>query len=353
MDFDDLRIYTQTVIANTNWLIDVDKIFERLEVTKYLFFPAPRKNSSSKSKKGNLTTAIDFHLQKLKEGSIITIKYKDRTRGVDIKEMKKLYSNRTSKSKKKSNIKPFRNSMMIVMKIAGKKITLKLPSFGRIQFCGCKEQNHAVLAVKHLFRNIYSIYKKDKTVLMTLSDYPSFMSEKPTNYKISEKMENDPEFKNLKHNPKDLFQSVMINKDFNLGFVIDRNKLNAFINSSTEYTSLLETSVNTSANIKIKSNPNFRPPLKQIILEKKWTDGEMKYRDYLEHLNNVELKKEKKDKYHTFLMFQSGAIILSSPYLVEMKMVFDKFVKYVLKHKEVIEEKLIEESKEFTPTLTF
>jgi len=320
-------------------------------LTKYLFFPAPRKNSSGR---GNLNKAIDFHLQKLKEGSIITIKYKDRTRGVDIKEMKKLYSNRISKNKKKSTNKPFRNSMMIVMKIAGKKITLKLPSFGRIQFCGCKEQSHADLAVKYLFKNIYSIYKEDKTVLMTLPDYPSFMTEKPDSKNIKKFMEEDPSFKNIQHKPKVLFQSVMINKDFNLGFVIDRDKLNTFINSNTEYTSLLETSVNTSANIKIKSNPKFRPPLREIVLEKKWSDGEMKYDIYLGKLNKTEYKKETKDKYHTFLMFQSGAIILSSPYLVEMKMVFEKFVKYVMNNKSVIEEKLIDQTPgQSPPTLTF
>ena len=73
------------------------------------------------------------------------------------------------------------------------------------------------------------------------------------------------------------------------------------------------------------------------------------------NLNKTEYKKEKKDKYHTFLMFQSGAIILSSPYLVEMKMVFEKFVKYVLDNKKFIEETLVDPciEGELPPTLTF
>ena len=352
MDFNGCRIYTQTVIANTNWLIDIDKVFDKLLLTKYIFFPAPRKNSSGGKK--NIETVIDFHLQKLKEGSIITIKYKDKTRGVDIKEMKKLYSNRVSKKKKICVNKPFRNSMMIVMKIADKKITLKLPSFGRIQFCGCKDQSHAHLAVKHLFKNIYNIYKEDRSVFMTLQEYPSFTMEKPDSRNI-QKFITDPDFKNLKYKPKVLFHSVMINKDFNLGFVIDRDKLNSFINNNTEYTSLLETSVNTSANIKIKSDPQFRPPLVEIILDKRWTECTMDYSEYIKNLNKTEYKKEQKDKYHTFLMFQSGAIILSSPYLVEMKMVFEKFVKYVLDNKKFIEETLVDPciEGELPPTLTF
>ena len=436
MAFDSLTISTQTIIVNTNWLIDIANLFNKLPITPYMYIPAPRKNPRIQAK----GVKIDYNLKKLPSGSIITLKYKGETRGVDIKQMKKLYSHRVSKKitepKKK---KPFRNSMMIVMKVKDKKITFKLPCYGRIQICGCKSEEHAELCVKYIWKHIYNIKKKDNAIAVTLEKYPCFTNFKPitntkpvliviqntikeqnlSNLKINEKHTNDKTNLNcikkykdkinnvevvltdkvvttddgesvttddvksittddvesvttddvesvttddvesvttddvesvikikplFKYNPKILFITVMINIDFNLGFILDREKLNIFINKNTEYKSLLETSVNTSAIVKIQSIQSNRPPLIEFELNnKKWIKGNMKYSKYVSQLNSNEQKKEVKHKYHSFLMFHSGAIILSSPYLVEMEIVYNKFIGYIKENRKILEEKLIQD----------
>ena len=343
MEFKELKVSTQTIIANTNWLIDIEKLFNKLTITPYVYIPAPRKNPKIKVNNNK----IDYNLNKLQSGSIIMLKYKGQTRGVDIKQMKKNYSHRVSKKpQEQSEKKPFRNCMTVVMKVRDKKLTFKLPSHGGVQICGCKTQEHADLCIKYMWKHIHNINKTDKTIVVTLEKYPRFTTSKPDLNEIlkkqSEKSDNDEEISLYEYPPKILLKTVMINKDFKLGFTLDREKLNIFINKYTECKSLLETSVNTSVIVKIPSIQSNRPSLLEYVLtNNKWIKQYMVYSDYVKQLNNNEAKKEMKKRFHSFLMFHSGAIILSSPYLSEMELVYNSFIGYIRRNKEQVEEKLI------------
>jgi hypothetical protein len=349
MDFEDLKISTQTIITNTNWVIDIEKLFQTLPITPYMYIPPPRKNPRRKTTN---PSKIDHNLMKLKSGSIITLKYRGNIRGTDIKEMKKIYSHRVSKKVKETpRKKPFRNSMMIVMKIECKKITLKLPCFGRIQMCGCKKLDHAKKSVKYMWRHIYDLLKEDPNIATTIEKYPCYTEKKIDAVQILHDLEKKnsitKDYNNqikFKYPPKISFFTVMINKDFKLGFLLDREKLNIFINKNTDYKCLLETSVNTSAIVKIKSNTENRPPLIEYKLNSDdiWIKTEMSYLDYRAELNKSKRKKEMEDKYHSFLMFHSGSIILSSPFIDEMRTVYNEFIKFIVNNRQHLEEKLID-----------
>ena len=336
-DFNDLKISTQTVIVSTNWVIDIEKLFEQLPITPYTFIPTPRKNP----RRFSSGVKIDHNLAKLPNGSIITLKYRGDVRGIDVKQTKKIYSHRVTKQDKKIvQKKPFRNSMMVVMKIADKKITFKIPSFGRIQICGCKNFDHAKKCVKYMWLHISTLLVQHPYLATTLKEYPCFMEKKVNSVEILEKR--SPETTGLPHKPKILFFTVMINKDFNVGFILDREKLNTFINKNTEYKSLLETSVNTSAIVKIKSDPSTRPPLVEYEhTDGLWSKQYIPYQKYIDSLNHTKKKKEILDKYHSFLMFHSGSIILSSPFIEEMKTVYKDFIGFIIKNRACIEERLI------------
>ena len=61
----------------------------------------------------------------------------------------------------------------------------------------------------------------------------------------------------------DNFEAILVpamrNIDFSLGFYVNREELDSYINEETEYTSLLETSFGyTGVNIKIPMNKDIR-----------------------------------------------------------------------------------------------
>ena len=110
----------------------------------------------------------------------------------------------------------------------------------------------------------------------------------------------------------------MRNIDFSLGFILDREKLDEYFNTFTQYCSLLETSIGyTGVNIKI---PVTKPITELKIKELKYksTGGWVKpklipYQAYLDTLKPKEQQKKlEKDRFNTFLVFHSGKVIMSS-----------------------------------------
>jgi hypothetical protein len=346
MDFSDLNVSTQTVIAMNNWYLDIPRLFNELPITPYMYVPTPRKNPKKKTPIKN-----DVNLNKLPSGSIITLKYKDETRGVDIKELMKVYSHRvTKKPQPPPKKKSFRNSMMIVMKVGGKKITFKLPHYGKIQMCGCKEAIHAEKCVKHIWKHVYRIKKRIPGIAFTLEKFPCFVETlemKKIHASLSKRLETEKEGKDggvvFDYEPHILFLIVMVNKDFNLDFLLDREKLSIHINKNTQYKykCILETSVNTSAVVKVESVKENRPPLRGFKLKsRRWEPCNMGYVNYVSQLNKDGIKKASEVKYHSFLMFHSGSTIQSSPYIEEMEIVYNTFMNFIRENKEYIRETL-------------
>ena len=159
----------------------------------------------------------------------------------------------------------------------------------------------------------------------------------------------------------------MQNLDFNLGFSVYRVKLDRFIHENTNYKSNFEPSVNTSVNIKVKSDTTIDYNLLQItyvpVEQEKTLDlvynsniqkSFVSYKDYAELVQpkrKKESKKEikKKEKYHTFLVFTTGSIIMSSrgP---DMERVYSEVIDTLMKNREYFEDLEGEERRSGEPS---
>ena len=112
--------------------------------------------------------------------------------------------------------------------------------------------------------------------------------------------------------PSAIINIVMKNINFKIGFKIKREKLDEYIRLHTSFYSLFLSDLHTCVNIKMKSTNHSHEQLDFVIMKSK-EEIEMKkipfslYSQYYDYN-----KKLHKDKYHTFLVFYSGSVILSS-----------------------------------------
>jgi len=149
-----------------------------------------------------------------------------------------------------------------------------------------------------------------------------------------------------------VFNTVMQNVDFNLGFHICRYKLNTFINQQTEFHSIFEGSIGTGVNIKIPNKNHNELELLRIRYLPS-TNGNLQIiRDrvpsssFTQLLDDKERRKEyKKDRHHTFLIFASGSVIMSSTGS-EMKHTFHNLIDILLQNRKFFEN--IESKEGFT-----
>ena len=293
-DFDIIQVSTKTVIAKTNAVYAIQKLFERLPIVPYTVIKKKRGR-----KKNKPVADPNEHLE---SGSIITLKFFEGLRGVNLKP-------------KKKRGKYFRNALSIVMKVKDKLVNFKLSKNGKFQMTGIKTDEHAVLCVKHLWEHI-----------LNLGDHTLFTLEKETLQVI--------------------LNVVMTNVDFSLGFLVNRSNLDEFFNNHTEYNSLLETSFGyTGVNIKF---PVIYEPYDMMVYELDvnkgtWVTSSMTHTAFLETLSEAERKKTvDKKRYNTFLIFHSGNVIMSGATKERMERPYYEFLEFVKKCKPYVEEKLTE-----------
>ena len=287
MNFSDLKVSTKTVIAMTNLQIDISQFFPYITICKYIVM----KKKRGRKKKNKV---IDMN-KDIAEGSIIYAQHKDEIKGVSLKK------------KKKKKKKFFRNALTIIMvlksgeKKINKLINFKISKNGKFQITGCKNLQDAKKVISYIWK---------------------LMNKIPNSYVLSE-----PYLKVIYH-------TVMTNVDFNLGFIVNREALDRYINANTEYNSLLETSFGyTGINIKFaitKSLDNLKIPTFTLVKDD-WIESCTLYKD---------IPSKKKKKYNTFLVFHSGNIIMSGMIEELMEPAFDIFQDIVKNSKNLIEEKL-------------
>lgn len=272
--FDDIPVSTKTFIMMSNISINLDNLFNFLPITKYVVIPKKR----GRRKK----TVLPDPNKNIKEGSIITLQFGNKLRGVLLKKKKK---------KEGKSTDYFRNSVTVVMVAGNKNINFKIFKDGKFQMTGCKEDEHAEKCVKY----IWSLIKAQKNI-----------------YSFNTEEDSKTNYFNI------LFIPAMRNIDFSLGFNIDREKLDEFFNQHY-YNSLLETSIGyTGVNIKLRSKKSILDlKIKKIEYEnEKWS--EPKYVPYETYLNMLKPKDRQKkldkdrERYNTFLIFHSGKCIVSS-----------------------------------------
>lgn len=297
-EFSQIKISTETIIAVSNLVFDLNNLYNYLPVVEYIVV----KRKRGRKKK---TEVVDPN-KNIPVGSIISVQNKTNVRGAILK-------------KKKESKTYFLNSITVIVTLEdGKMINTKISKNGKWQITGCKNNTHFINCVRYIYANIKYAEECIGEKICTL--------------------------KNNETQPRMIFNIVMKNIDFKVGFSIQRDDLDTFMSVNTEFTSHYEGSITTGVNIKIKSEHPYEPNLNQLIIEDSGNPiiSLVPYEKYLEFLDDKEKKKEsKKVKFFTFLVFCSGSIIMSGSG-PDMEKVYKQFMKILLKNRSKFEEKLIE-----------
>lgn len=287
LNFDKLKVSTKTIIAMTNLIIDIGALYPKINITDYI---------TIKKKRGRKKiNEINDPNKDIKEGSIIYAQYKDNIKGNSVKK------------KTKKNKKFFRNAITIIMVLkhqdlsVNKLINFKISKNGKFQITGCKYLNDAKKIISYIWK---------------------LMNNFPNTYTLT------------KPNLKVIYHTVMTNMDFNVGFKVNREALDKYINTKTKYNSLLETSFGyTGINIKFVINDSLDElhiPTFELI-NGEWIESITYYKD---------VSTKKKKKYNTFLVFHSGNVIMSGMIPQLMKPAFIQFADIINISKNLIQEKL-------------
>lgn len=319
-DFDDIAVSTRTFTAQTNMDLNIPRIAYALPITEYIVVPKRR----GRKKAG---PAIDPNAH-IPYGSIITVDYMGDIRGVNLKckcaprpereddestDEDSLCSHCRKQREKKSR-KGFRNSFTVVI-ILDKPVNFKVYLNGTFQMTGCKTHTHAEMCVKYIWNAI-----KLDPKMFTLR-YGEYLDA--------------------------LFVPAMRNIDFSLGFRVDRERLHRYITTQTNWYSLLETSIGyTGVNIQIPLETSISNM--QIInvvmtnLEDEWAEGKtVGYDTYLSRIDPKDRRaKLNKERDNTFLVFQSGCLIMSGCCADFMRPVYYEFLDVIRACYDDIEERL-------------
>jgi len=290
-EFESIKVSTKTIVVHTNINFHIDRMFE---VIPYEDVPLPPYLKSKKEIKEYISEHTSFP-----DGTIISMEYENQLKGILAKH--------------------FRNAMTIIMIIDNKMVNCKIPRRGKIQMTGCKFDKYSDECVKHLWRLVYT-NSTPKTPLY--------------------------EFNNGGLEFQAIFRIVMTNKNFNLGFLIDREQLNLYINKVERDTrSLLETTFGyTGLNIK-KPVQHRNTMLKMFTFttDGVWVKSDIEYDDYLTYLSPKDYSNEiSKKRYNSFLVFQSGSAIMSGMNSEYMEDDYYEFRKMITRCKDIIEDKCIE-----------
>jgi hypothetical protein len=277
--FDSFEVSTKTFIVYSNLRLNIEDIFTKhiLPITPFVVV---------KKRRGRKKKVQEEDPNKwIKEGSIIRVQYMKDYHGVVLKKAGGGY---------------FRNSMTVDIIIEGKRLNFKATRNGKFQLTGCKSDLHAEKAILFFWE-----YIKGHLNVYELVEVPYL---------------------------KVYFDPVMYNIDFYIGFQVNRENLDIYFNTKTPYSSLLETTFGyTGVNIKLPVTTSFK---KLKIKCKEFPIGEGAARtSYITYDAFVEkyLPKEMETKYNTFLVFQSGKVIMSGKTAVFMENAYYEFLGIIQK----------------------
>ncbi len=308
---------TKTIISFTNILINMENFFKFIPIRDICI---ERKNN--RKKKIDNVFSIDDKQEIIPSGSIVCVKWRNQERGTIIKTASIV---RNSNRKKNKRDKYFLNSITTIIyfnndKYKDKLINLKITNTGRIQMTGCKEDDLTVECIKSLINTMDKVKEWTGIELYNMNTaYNHIIPPSHTNKIIL------------------ILYTVMKNKNINIGFKINREKLDTLVNSKyQEYISIFDgTTSGAGVNIKTKIK-KWEENLPMYILEENTTTL-----DYI-NANNViksftKSVKHNMEKYHTFLCFKSGSCIHSGRG-ADMNEALDKFVNILVNNRDDIEE---------------
>lgn len=297
-DFDNIKVSTMTIVIVLNISINTKELFEILPVTNFIVV-SKKRGRKKKNDAYDPNKDVPF-------GSIITLEHGKRMRGVCLK--------------KTESKQAFRNSITVVMLLDNKMINFKLSNTGVIQMTGCKSDKQAEDCVYFIWNHI--------------NKYPDLYSFKDAENEQSQ-------VKNLKA----IFIPAMRNIDFNLGFLVNREILDEYININTNHLSIFDANFGyTGVNIKIKVDPSEKY-LSQVEYATSFNIySKINYEVYLNMLSCKDRQKKIKknsERVYSFMVFHSGKTIMSGETVEIMKKYYYSFFDLIKSCKNEIEEKLL------------
>ena len=396
--FEKLETSTRTVMVYSNILFDLPNLFKNIPLTN-VDIPFTKKQKNVDKKKLNAP-----------DGAIISLQLASKLRGVNTRKNKKTWCSvcrpteihnnreikintltefvipnlnddgtlkddhlpsdayfinywcsRCNRSYEVSEIKKinhFLNQLTIVLSI-GKQPLLNIMMFkDNLKIAGCKDEIDAHEAILCLWHDY-------------LSKIPHsfcFMDDVPRNGTDVHRNGTDvPSLAKMKF----IFDGVMRNVDFNLGFPVERVVLNEVMNEpryrEKVYMSTYEAMGPTNVNIKMYAQPDAGHRYNRLVVTIEGGDGDpesadaddgdddadtaslassspYKTRDI--YFNTTQRKKysttkeKKKEIYTTFIVFSSSETILSGKYDSSMKENYEFFNKIINENRDKLEEKI-------------
>lgn len=275
--FDDLSTSTKTIMVHTNINFDFKILFNELNITN-IEVPLTKKKKLPDMKK-----------IKAPHNTIISLRHGNNFRGI--------------KTNAKTNSQNyFLNQLSCILSLGDKLLHIMIFK-DKLKIAGSKEDDHSIKAIELLWGHISKI--KDS-------------------YKLIDN--NKPTF---------IFDVVMNNVDFKLGFEIDRIKLNNLLNNEKYkdmiYMSRFETTGNTNVNIKMFSNKPEKHLYTRLILNDTPVIDKVTENIY-------DSNKKNKNKYTTFLVFRSSKVIESGRFYNSMKDSYNFFINIINENKNLIKE---------------
>ena len=286
--FESLETSVKTFIIYMNIDVNIEHIFSS-RVFPIEPYEIPQKKRGRKKKSDH-----DIATHALSDGSIIHVNFRDQFYGNTLKNASEF----------------FRNAMTIVIFIDGKFLNFKLTQKGKLQLTGCKTDEQAKKCVYYFWKHL-----KSHTDSYTMNG--DFFSA--------------------------YYEPVMRNIGFSVNFKINRHKLDEYINANTDHISIFETTLGyAGVNIKFNITNSEEIAEKFTVMHDVIFDDNRVESSFIPHndlllLMNV---KRKKKKYITFLVFQSGKVIMSGTDLPYMKTPYYEFMSIIDRIRDDIEEKI-------------
>ena len=204
----------------------------------------------------------------------------------------------------------FRNQIPLKIFAVDKFIAVKIFRTGKFHLTGCKTKEHYYQASIMLLNKIRSMHT---------DEMPTFHMEDSDPFNI-------------------IFEVVMVNVDFHLGFVVNQKALDYLIHKmNQEFYTIYESTMNTSVNIKLDYPDPPEQQFHKIIVEGSPDEPILTHTT----INKCEKSRKRDSRKHTFLVFSSSKVIQSGRYYeTEMESAYKKFNELIEQNRYKIELKL-------------